>query len=132
MANFLQNACAWLEGIRASSLSTPVTYRRGGASGTSKPLNVTIGATSETIVDLSGVPLELRLRDYLIAVADFSAAGFTWPPVLGDQVIEFDSSIFEVVTQHTEGPWRWHDPFRQTVRIHTKQVVAVIPGPLPP
>jgi hypothetical protein len=39
-------------------------------------------------------------------------------------VIAANGRKYEVVNLGGEGCWRWNDPYRQTYRIHTKEIGA--------
>ena len=48
-------------------------------------------------------------------------------PRRGDAIVEIDGNhtfIFEVMALGGEPPWRYSDPFRLKLRIHTKQVAS--------
>jgi hypothetical protein len=46
-------------------------------------------------------------------------------PLAGDKIIEqegMDHYVYEVMGLGSSPAWRFSDPFRQTLRIHTKQI----------
>ena len=68
------------------------------------------------VSDESGLTVTGRVWDFLIL-----ADGLGFEPEPGD-VIAADGRVFEVMNLGGEGCWRWSDPYRQTFRIHTKEI----------
>lgn len=122
MTDVLADGMAWLESQRREHLSTTVVYERDGDS---LPLPATIGRTEFEIEDTTGVLEKVVIRDFLIAAADLVFAGSTTLPERGDLVRETVGSevhVHEVVGPGGEPAWRYADPYRNTLRIHTKHV----------
>jgi hypothetical protein len=106
------------------------------AAGTGVSVTYTRGATSATIVATAsrenqdavtsptpGARVDDRERDYLIAYADLTAAGFD-APAAGDRITETlngVAAVFEVTKPRTEPAWRWADVQRTRVRVHTRK-----------
>jgi len=122
MADLLQRASAWLEDQRTKHLTQSVVYQRG--TDTIEVL-ATIGSTVFQIDDGAGGVLRIEARDYLISAADLVLAGNPVVPQRGDQIRETQGRqvfVYEVIRPGDEPCWRWSDAYRQTLRIHTKQV----------
>lgn len=108
--------------MRRAHISRPVTYRRGEQSA---QLDAAVGSTAFERTDDYGVIHRVESRDYLIAAADLVIAGETVRPVAGDRVEEPGPDVlhvYEVIAPAGEPVWRYSDPQRRTIRIHTKLV----------
>lgn len=116
MADLLRQAAQWLEQMRTAHCSSPVEYRRPPDAYT---VNATYGKTGFEVADETGLTIDAQVWDFLI-LAD--ALGFDPEP--GD-VIAADGRRYEIMNLGGEGCWRWSDPYRQTYRIHTKDIGAV-------
>ncbi len=117
MSDLLRQGSEWLEQQRTSHCSSPVVYRRELAE---YPVNATFGKTDFEIADESGLTIGSHVWDFLILAVDLGIE-----PESGD-VIVTNGRRFEVMNLSGEGCWRWSDPYRQTYRIHTKDVGADI------
>ena len=115
MGDLLRQGSQWLEQMRTAHCSSPVEYRRPLDAVT---MNATYGKTDFEVADESGLKIGSHVWDFLI-LAD--ALGFE--PEAGD-VIVADGRRFEVMNLGGDGCWRWSDPYRQTYRIHTKDIGA--------
>ena len=111
MTDLLKQGSEWLEQMRTSHCSSPVTYRRGQ---TEVTLNATSGKTDFEVDDESGLTVGSHVWDFLILAVDL---GFDPEP--GD-VVAANGRKYEVMSLAGDGCWRWSDPYRQTYRIHTK------------
>jgi len=122
VADILQQAAAWLDGMRATHLVRTVAYRRGAES---VDLDATIGKTIFEIDDGSGATATFESRDFLILAADLVIGAGPVEPQAGDKIAEVlgaELVIYEVMAPGREPCWRYSDPYRITLRIHTKQV----------
>ena len=122
MADLLQKASAWLEDQRTKFLTQSVVFQRGL---NTVELPATIGTTVFQIDDGAGALLRIESRDYLISASDLVLAGNAILPKRGDRIHETSGTqtfVYEVVGPGDEPCWRWSDAYRQTLRIHTKQV----------
>lgn len=113
MADLLRQGLQWLEQMRTAHGSSPVEYHRPPDA---YPVNATYGRTGFEVADESGLTINAHVWDFLI-LAD--ALGLDPEP--GD-VIVANGRRYEVMNLGGEGCWRWSDPYRQTYRIHTKDV----------
>jgi hypothetical protein len=122
MTNLLQKASDWLEAMRTRHATCEVTYRRGSLSAI---VSATIGKTIFTVDDGGGIATQYESRDFLIWAADLVVDGKTVLPQRGDRVVETQGGKtyeYEVLAPGKEPCFRYSDPFRKTLRIHTKQV----------
>lgn len=128
MANLLQRGSDWLQQMRHKHAVGLITYQRGGDS---VELEATVGRTVFEVDDGTGLIVKTESRDYLIRAADLVLAGSVAVPQRGDRIREVAGDqvlIYEVLSPGNEPEWRWSDPYRKTLRVHTKQVdVEVTP-----
>ena len=119
MTDVLEKANEWLAGMNRAFRARTVTYVRGE---TSAEITATVGKTVFRVDKGYGLFEHVESRDYLIAVEDFSAFA---EPERGDQVkdvLNGKTEIFEVMAPGDEPHFRWSDPYRKALRIHTKHV----------
>jgi len=122
VADLLQKASAWLEDQRTKFLTQSVVYQRGTDT---VQVPATIGQTVFQIDDGAGALLRIESRDYLIRAVDLVLGDNAILPKRGDRIRETSGTqviVYEVVGPGDEPCWRWSDAYRQTLRIHTKQV----------
>ena len=122
MTDLLATGSAWLEAQRHAHLTQTVAYSRGVDS---VALAATIGRTEFEDADEYGVIHRTEARDYLVLAADLVLDGAQVLPVAGDLIKETageQTLIYEVMSLGREPPYRYSDPYRQTLRIHTKHI----------
>jgi hypothetical protein len=122
VADLLKQGSDWLEDQRHKHLSRTVTYRRGAVS---VEISATVGRTTFEIDSGTGFLERIESRDYLVLSADLVLGGQATLPERGDLIVETDGSAvfsYEVTAPGTEPAWRYSDPYRKTLRIHTKLV----------
>lgn len=122
MANLLQRASDWLEGQRDQHLSREVIYQRDAST---VAVSGTIGRTVFDVDNGHGILERVESRDYLILSADLVLGGAETLPRAGDRIREADGNrtfVYEVMAPGNEPAWRYSDPYRKTLRIHTKQI----------
>jgi len=126
MPDLLQKGSDWLEVQRTKHATRAVVYQRGAPGvGASVEVQATIGKTEFDVDNGAGVLLRVESRDYLILTADLVLDGEQTVPKQGDTIRE---SVGEVVMVYeVTGPapggaphFRFSDPYRKTLRIHTK------------
>jgi hypothetical protein len=104
--------------MRAAHCSSAVIYRRAGQPDVS--INATFGKTKYEVTDESGFTMGAHVWDFLITATALPGI----EPQPGD-VIVADGRKFEVMALGSDVKgWRWSDPYRQTYRIHTKDIGA--------
>lgn len=120
MPDLLEQGAAWLEDQRTRHMSRTVTYLRGG-DGVDLP--ATIGRTEFEQADEYGVIHRTQARDFLVLAADLVLGGVPTLPQAGDRIRESVGDqifLYEVMAPGGEPPWRYSDPYRTALRIHTK------------
>ena len=118
MTDLLRQGSQWLAGVLNEHAASPVTYRRGQ---TEASLNATFGRTEYEVEDDSGIRVAAHAIDFLIVATDLEPT--FGEPEAGDQIVA-DGQVHEVLDLAGQGHWRWSDPHRTTMRIHTKQIGA--------
>ena len=122
MANLLEQGAAWLAAQLQAHASTRIEYQRDNDAVT---LQAIIGRTEFEIDDGSGVLQRIESRDYLIPAGDLRLGGVQTLPVVGDRIRETQGGrtfVCEVLAPGKEPHYRYSDPFRTLLRIHTKLV----------
>jgi hypothetical protein len=115
VADLLQQGSQWLGQMRTAHCSSPVEYRRAPDAYT---VSATYGKTDYDVADESGLTIGSHVWDFLIQANELGLE-----PEPGD-VIVTNGRKYEVMNLGGEGCWRWSDPYRQTYRIHTKDIGA--------
>ena len=122
MPDLLETSSSWLDNQREQFMSRTVLYKRGAES---VQVPATIGRTVFALDDGAGAILRTESRDYLIRAQHLVLSGVAELPKRGDQVHDVQDGvifIYEVVGPGDEPHFRFSDPYRKTLRIHTKQV----------
>ena len=122
MGDLLEESSAWLDGQRLKRLSRTVSYRRGEDS---VDVRAAIGRTVFEVEDSVGVLERTESRDFLIPASDLVLGDEQVLPQQGDRIAETQDGkvyVYEVMAPGREPCWRFSDPYRRTLRIHTKQV----------
>lgn len=115
---FLDTAAAWLDSTLATSDGVTVRYSRGIPY---VDVTAVLGQTP-TGFDLgNGILQTWQTQDFLIPQADFELSGSDVSPQVGDEVRSGDV-VFRVCLADDGRCWRFTDPYRRTMRIHTKEV----------
>ena len=125
MGDLLDRGAAFLDARRHQHLSRPVLYRRGTDE---KEVQATIGKTEfEQVDDVGGAGLIHRVesRDFLVRTAELDLGAGPILPRAGDQVREtvgVSVFVYEVNAPGGQPPFRYSDPYRRVLRIHTKHI----------
>lgn len=122
MADMLREASTWLEKQRHKRLTSPVTYVRGEET---VEFPATIGRTIFEIDSGYGVLEKTESRDFLVRAEDLVLDGSVTLPERGDRIREPQDGkvyVYEVMAPGKEPHYRYSDPYRKTLRIHTKHV----------
>lgn len=122
MTDLLEKASDWLEMKRVQHASRAVSYSRGELAA---EIAATVGKTTFEIDDGNGVLLRQESRDFLVLAADLVLGDQEVLPERGDRICETQgekSYTYEVTAPGREPCWGYSDPYRKTLRIHTKQV----------
>ena len=122
MSDMLRDGQAWLASQLAEHASREITYRRGALSAC---LKATIGKSEYEQDNGEGPILRHQVRDFLVSTQSLLSSNIASLPLQGDRIEERDGAtthVHEVVGLAGSPPWRYSDPFRLTLRIHTKQI----------
>ncbi|HPM25049.1 MAG TPA: hypothetical protein PLP66_14170 [Phycisphaerae bacterium] len=122
MPDRLEQGAAWLEDQRTRHMSRTVTYLRGDDS---VDVAATIGRTEFEQADEYGVVHRTESRDFLVLTDALVLGDKAVLPQTGDRVRETAGDqifLYEVMAPGGEPPYRYSDPYRRTLRIHTKHV----------
>ena len=118
MTDLLQTGLAWLHQERAAHMASAAVYRRLGT-GATAPIGVTVSQVRYERPDAAGVPVEVRVTDFIV-----SAAAFGVTPEPGD-TIELGGRTFEVTPLGEDPCWRWTDMSHAAMRVHTRDTGAL-------
>jgi hypothetical protein len=125
MANLLADGAATLAAALKASASESVSYYREGY----PPLTGLLAAAGSSLLrvrDSAGsTKVERTECDFLITAADLVIGGRVVEPKAGDRVhvaAGTKTLIFQVMAPTGEPPFRYSDPARTILRIHTKHV----------
>lgn len=123
MSDILRNASNWLEARRHAVATSDVVYRREDRA---VSVQATIGRTEYEQDDGAGVITRAESRDFLIRACDLVIDGLRTLPEIGDRIEESQGGtlfVYEVLPVGSMQPhYRYSDPYRNTLRIHTKLV----------
>jgi hypothetical protein len=124
--DLLRDGLDWLDRQRERFLARTIRYRRGARE---VELLATIGRTVFRLDVGMGVTQRIEARDYLISAARFADLGSFRNPERGDRISEDEDGkrhTYEVLAPGGEPPWRWSDPHRRGLRIHTKYLTTEV------
>jgi len=124
MPDVLEKGLAWLDDQRHAHMTRTVVYQRGADA---VEIAATIGRTEFEQIDEHGVVQRLQSRDFLVRTADLVLAGAPTLPKAGDRIRETAGAqtlVYEVMAPGNGPPWRYSDPYRKALRIHTKHVAT--------
>ena len=122
MGDLLDRGAAFLDVQRHQHLSRPVLYRRGTDE---KDVQATIGKTEFEQADDAGLIHRVESRDFLVRTGDLDLGAGPILPRAGDQVRETVGTtvfVYEVNAPGGQPPFRYSDPYRRVLRIHTKHI----------
>lgn len=122
MTDLLQTGAAFLANQLARHAAQQVVYQRGTDSVT---LPATLGRTEYEQADESGFVTRFESRDYLVRAGGLVLAGTPILPEPGDRILETvggQTFVYEVAALPSGAHFKFSDPYRQLLRIHTKQV----------
>ena len=122
MGDLLDRGLAFLDDQRHKHMSRTVVYQRGAEA---KEVLATIGKTEFEQADDAGLIHRVESRDFLIRTADLDLGSGPVLPRAGDQVRETVGTqvfVYEVNAPGGQPPFRYSDPYRKALRIHTKHI----------
>lgn len=135
----LEDGSLWLSDVFRSDDDVLVDYSRSPHD-VSNTISVyaTIGVNSEEQEPDAYVTQLTSNRDFLIKKNDLMIDAALHEPQPGDRIVETkDGGIYtyEVMEVPGDGPWRWHDVYYHTYRVHTTliseqriQTALTVPG----
>ena len=124
MTDMLEQGASWLDDQRHQHMTRTVSYVRGSST---VEVQATIGRTVFEQADEFGIVTKTESRDYLIRMADLVLDGQQTLPKRGDQIRETDGTttfVYEVLSPGDEPVFRYADPYRKALRIHTKHIAT--------
>ncbi len=122
MGDLLDRGSAFLDDQRHKHMSRTVVYQRGAEA---KEVLATIGRTEFEQADDAGLIHRVESRDFLVRAADLDLGAGPILPRAGDQVRETVGTqvfVYEVNAPGGQPPFRYSDPYRRVLRIHTKHI----------
>jgi len=125
MSDMLHRGQAWLAEQLTKHASRNIVYQRDEIS---VELTATIGMSRYEQDDGEGVITRAQVRDYLIDTRSLIQSAIGTLPRRGDRILEQNGDttfVFETMSIGSDPPWRYSDPFRVKLRIHTKQVETI-------
>jgi hypothetical protein len=124
MADLLEQGAQFLDDQRHTHMTRTVVYLRGGSS---VEVAATVGQTTFEQADEFGGIQRLESRDFLIRTGELILDSAVVLPQAGDRIRETvgdQAFIYEVMAPGSEPPFRYSDPYRKALRIHTKHVAT--------
>ena len=122
MGDLLDRGSAFLDDQRHKYMSRTVVYQRGAEA---KEVQATIGKTEFEQADEAGLIHRTESRDFLVRTADLDIGSGLVLPRAGDQVretVDGTVMVYEVNAPGGQPPFRYSDPYRRVLRIHTKHI----------
>lgn len=124
MGDLLDRGSAFLDDQRHRHLSRTVVYQRGSEA---KEVLATIGRTEFEQADDAGLIHRVESRDFLVRTVDLDLGSGRILPRAGDQVresVDGTVMVYEVNAPGGQPPFRYSDPYRRVLRIHTKHIAT--------
>ena len=119
----MSRAQAWLNSKMQTAAGVSIVYTRGAYT---VDLTPWVGRTVFASNLEGNARIEWGDRDYLITAAQLILNGSVVEPAVGDRITETvggTSMAFEAMRPDTGEPcWRYSDPGRTLLRVHTKRV----------
>jgi len=126
LADLLEQGMTFLDEKRHQHMTRTVVYQRGGSS---VEVAATLGATTFEQADAFGIVQKIESRDFLIRTSDLVLDGALTLPKAGDRIRDTNGDqvfVYEVMAPGNEPPFRFSDPYRKALRIHTKHIATEI------
>lgn len=109
----IESAINSLREAQQDILSHRVAYMRGGEGGM---VRATIGRSAYRTTNECGAWVRVEMLDFI-----FRKGELNLEPQAGD-IIVFNGAEYEVLAPPGESIWRWSDPYKMAIRVHTKLV----------
>ena len=124
MADVLEQGAQFLDDQRHAHMTRTVVYMRGASF---VEVAATVGETIfEQDYEFGGIQ-RIQSRDFLVRTADLVIDSAEVLPVAGDQIRGVQGEkvfVYEVMAPGSEPPFRYSDPYRKALRIHTKHIAT--------
>lgn len=124
MADLLEQGMTFLDEKRHKHMTRTAVYQRGASS---VEVPATLGATTFEQADAFGIVQKIESRDFLIRTGDLVLDGAPTLPKAGDRIRDTSGDqffVYEVMAPGNEPPFRFSDPYRKALRIHTKHIAT--------
>lgn len=122
--DLLERGNSFLDEQRHKHMTRTVTYQRGASS---VELQATLGETTFEQADEYGIVQKIESRDFLLRTADLVLDSEQTLPKSGDRIRDTQGTqvfVYEVSAPGNEPPFRYSDPYRTALRIHTKHIAT--------
>jgi hypothetical protein len=122
MTDIIESGLGWLEDQRDIHRTDLVIYKRDAFS---VGINATVGRTLFEVDKGRGILEKIESRDFLVLTQDLILDGNQTLPERGDVIRETRGTstfVYEVMAPGKEPHYRYSDPYRKTLRIHSKLV----------
>ena len=126
MTNILEQGSQWLSDQIDHYAASSVLYRRGSLT---VPVQAGKGRSTFELTDTSGILVEIESRDFLISAANLLLDEMLILPENGDRIIETVGGklhAYEVSNFGSEQSYRFCDPYRYKLRIHSRYVGVIV------
>lgn len=114
--SMLKNASTWLAAQREKFLALDCLYIN--KKGEEFAIKATIGKTEFYAPDAYGIVVKMEYRDFIFRPPETED---TFTPQSGD-IILWDQQEYEVLAPESRTVWKWSDPFKTSIRVHTKHL----------
>lgn len=119
MPDFLQEAADWLADELAEEVATTITYRTESGE---KSIPATLGQSVVMEMKENGVAINVKIRDYIVRVADLELGGIPFKPALEHRIVDGNLTCQPLPLGEREGCYDYTNPHRKQFRIHTKVI----------
>jgi hypothetical protein len=130
VSDLLEQGMTFLDEKRHEHMTRTVVYERGGVGGSSVEVQATLGETTFEQADDFGIVQKIESRDFIVRTVDLVLDDQAALPKSGDRFRDMDGEhvfIYEVSAPGSEPPFRYSDPYRKALRIHTKHIATEPP-----
>lgn len=118
MADLFASTLGYLSAAMQGNASQSVTYMRGSQP-VGSALKATYGQTIHEQDSQFGI-LRWESKDFIFTAADLTLDGNVIEPQRGDKITDHLGNVFQVLGDNGEPCFRYADPYRTTIRVHTK------------
>ena len=122
MSDLLERASSWLADQRAKFASRLVTYHR--KAGDRVVVNACLGSSQFEAENNQGLIERYESRDFLVKAPELVIDGQQFLPQRGDRIVDDRTGMTYEVLEAGGECWRYSDPNRISLRIHTKLVAT--------